>query len=278
MDTFREDHDHQSASDAIRDGSTGAYVNPLGRALSVLSVFGPHDRWMGVSEIALKTSVPLSTASRLIKSLQSLGYLHYQPETKKYRLTAKVLMLGYAAIAHSDLQTLALPKMQELADEMRTHVVLGSRDRLDVVLLECCAFQHGVVRGEPSTFGISVGTRLPIADSPLGWALLAALPELERRYLSLKIENRFKSDWPRIRTRMTKAQLQVQEKGFCASLGEVDPDLAMVAIPLTISGHAPMVIACIGQSSRMTSSRIDREFGPKMRQMVRYLQRETQLE
>ena len=77
---------------------------------------------------------------------------------------------------------------------------------------------------------------------------------------------------------MTKAHLQVQEKGFCASLGEVDPDLAMVAIPLTISGHAPMVIACIGQSSRMTSSRIDREFGPKMRQMVRYLQRETQLE
>jgi len=262
-------------SAAIHDGGSGAYVNPLGRALSVLSVFGPHERWLGASEIALKTSVPLSTASRLIKSLQALGYLHYQPQTKKYRLTAKVLMLGYAAIAHSDLQTLALPKMQELADDMRTHVVLGSRDRLDVVLLECCVFQEGALERESATLGISVGTRLAIADSPLGWALLAALPELERRYLSLKIEHRFNHDWPRVRTRLTRAQIQVQEKGFCASLGEVDPDLAIVAIPLTIAGYAPMVIACIGQSSRMTSSRIDREFGPRLRHMVRYLQRES---
>lgn len=278
MDRLREDRRHFDEAAASHDGSTGAFVNPLGRALSVLSVFGPHDRWLGVHDIAIKTSVPQSTASRLVKSLQALGYLHYQSQTKKYRLTAKVLMLGYAAIAHSDLQTLALPKMRELADDMRTHVVLGSRDRLDVVLLEYCAFRQGDIHTDPSSFGISVGTRLAIVDSPLGWALLAALPELERRYLSLKIENRFRDDWPSIRTRLTKAQVQVQEKGFCASMGEIDPDLAMVAIPLTISGHAPMVIACIGHSSRMTSSRIDREFGPRLRQVVRYLQRESQLE
>ena len=276
MDTFRDDQRHEDDSDASSYGKAGAYVNPLGRALSVLSVFGPHERWMGVTEIALKSSVPMSTASRLLKSLMALDYVHYHPQLKKYRLTAKVLKLGYAAIAHSELQNLALPKMQDLADETQTQVVLGSRDRLDVVLIETCHCRNLTLAGRSLKFGISVGTRLPIAESPLGWALLAALPELERRYLSLKIETRDRLEWSRIRTRLTKAQVQVQVKGFCASLGEIDPDIATVAMPLTISGHAPMVLACIGSTARMSNFRIDREVGPRLKQIVRYLQEEVE--
>ena len=276
MDTFRDDHGHEDGRDATSFGGSSAYVNPLGRALSVLSVFGPHERWVGVTEIALKSSVPMSTASRLLKSLLALDFVHYHPQLKKYRLTAKVLKLGYAAIAHSELQNLALPRMQDLADETQTQVVLGSRDRLDVVLIETCNSRKLSERGRHLKFGISVGTRLPIAESPLGWALLAALPELERRYLSLKIETRDRLEWSRIRTRLTKAQVQVQEKGFCASLGEIDPDIAAIAMPLTISGHAPMVLACIGSSARMTNSRMEREFGPRLKQIVRYLQDEVE--
>ena len=231
---------------------------------------------MGLTEIALKSAIPLSTVSRLLKSLIALGYVHYDPQHKKYRLTAKVLMLGYAAIAHSELQTLASPKMQALADETQTQVVLGSRDRLDVVLLETCECQPLSAARRDLKFGISVGTRLPIAQTPLGWTLLAALPELERRYLSLKMESRDRPEWSRIRTRLTKAQVQVQEKGFCSALGEVDPDIGVVAMPLSISAHPPMVLACIGSSTRMTHSRVEREFGPRMKQLVRYLQKEVE--
>jgi DNA-binding IclR family transcriptional regulator len=276
MDTFRDDQGHRDDSDATSFGTTGAYVNPLGRALSVLSVFGPHERWMGLTEIALKSAVPLSTASRLLKSLLALGYVYYHPQQKKYRLTAKVLKLGYAAIAHSELQNLALPKMQDLADETQTQVVLGSRDRLDVVLIESCHCNDVSNDRRNLKFGISVGTRLAIAESPLGWALLAALPELERRYLSLKIETRDRLNWSRIRKRLTKAQVQIQDKGFCSSLGEIDPDIAAVAMPLTISGHAPLVLACIGSSARMSNSRMEREFGPRLKQIVRYLQEEVE--
>ena len=46
------------------------------------------------------------------------------------------------------------------------------------------------------------------------------------------------------------------------SLGEIDPDISIVAAPLMLPRHSPMVIACLGDSKNMTRARVDRELGP----------------
>jgi DNA-binding IclR family transcriptional regulator len=258
--------------------ATDSFVNPLARAMTVLSAFSPHERWLGPQEISVRTAIPISSAIRFLRSMSSLGYIKYCGEKKKYRLTASVLSLGYAAIAHSDIQSRALPGMQALADEHETYVVLGTRDRLDLVLLECCSSRSDHASRGRVSLSISTGTRLEIAESPLGWALLASLPELERNYLSMKIEQRKKRDWQRISRRFSEAFYQVQQKGYCTSLGEVDPEISVVAAPLLISGCVPMVIACIGASVNMTRARIDRELGPKLIQLERRLIQEISFE
>jgi DNA-binding IclR family transcriptional regulator len=239
--------------------SEGTMVTPLVRGLAILSAFTPRQTWMSNQEIALETGVPTPTVSRMLHSLVSIGYLRYSAELRKYRLAASVLSLGYAAIAHSSVQQLARVEMQAFADASDSYVVLGTRERLDVIVLETSAS-----RQTAPTLDLAAGMRLRIASSPMGWALLAALPELERFYLLGNIERKMGRQWPHLRRRMGEGISQVQNHGFCSSFGEWEPELVIVAAPLTIADHTPLVLACVGRSSKMGRARVDRELGPRL--------------
>jgi DNA-binding IclR family transcriptional regulator len=214
--------------------------------------------------------MPASTVSRLAQSLVALGYLHHSADLRKYRLAAAVLSLGYAAIANSDVQRMARVQMQAFADQHKVHVALSARDRLDLIVLE---------NSTSATAGISLnlhaGVRMGIASSPMGWALLAALPELERYYLLGNVERRMPREWPRLRRRSSEAISQVFRLGFCTSLSEWDPDLGIVAVPLMIPGHAPLALACVGSSAQMSRARVERELGPRLLGIARALQEQS---
>lgn len=239
-----------------------SFINPIGRAFSVLSTFSPHERWLSGADIAARTDLPVSTVLRILKSLVNLGYVHQCVRTRRYRLTALVLSLGYAAIAYSEAQSSLKPAMRALSEQHGLYVVLGTRDRLDVVLLECVTPRSEQSRRSGFRLRISAGTRFDIGESPLGWALLASLPDLERNYLSMKIEQRKSRDWARVRRKMIDAENAVRQRGYCMSLGEIDPDISIVAAPLMLPEHGPMVVACLGETRNMSRSRVERELGP----------------
>jgi len=239
--------------------SGAAFVAPLARSLAVLSAYTPRDTWLGVRELSERTRIPAPTVFRLLRSLVSLDYVRYSVERKKYRLAVSVLALGYAAIARSDVLRVAHKRMQAFADQHGVYVALGTRERLEIILLDNC-------RGTSTQLQLDlhVGTRLGIALSPLGWALLAALPELERFYLLDNVERLQPRDWPRLRRKVGEAISQVHEAGFCVSPTEREAELGVVATPLLILGRAPMALACIGAARQMTRARLERELGPRL--------------
>ncbi|MGO4333058.1 IclR family transcriptional regulator [Cupriavidus sp. 2TAF22] len=245
-------------------------VAPLARSLAVLSAFTPEEQWLGNQEISAHTGIPAPTVSRMLHSLVTLGYLRYSRERRKYRLSAAVLSLGYGAIAHRTIHRLARVKMQAFADASQTFVVLAIRDRLDLIVLATCTSQSTAI-----DLRLPVGTRLHIASSPLGWALLASLPELERFYLLGNVERKMARDWPRLRRRIGEGISETLNSGFCTSIGEWEPELGVVATPVNLPGHAPLVIACIGPGARMSRARTDRELGPRLAATAHALQEEA---
>ncbi|MDR5825633.1 helix-turn-helix domain-containing protein [Caballeronia sp. LZ043] len=255
---------------AGRDGASPTMVVPLARSLAILGAFTPQEPWLGNQEIVFETGIPAPTVSRMLRSLVALGFLHYAPAQRKYRLAASVLSLGYAAIAQSSVQRLARRSMQAFADASGTYVVLAARDRLDVIVLETCA-------SKPATLDLDLhaGARLRIASSPMGWALLAALPELERFYLLGNVERRAGRDWPHLRRRISEGISQTHNAGYCTSLGEWEPDLAIVAAPLLIRDQTPLVLACIGPSAKLGRARIERELGPRLAAIAQHLQEQV---
>lgn len=241
------------------DDLGGSFIEPIARALSVLAAFTPQDVWLGNREIQLRTNLAAPTLSRLLRTLHTLGYVYRSEDRRKYRLAAGVMALGYAAMAHSDVQSIARPTMQRLADESRTCVALASRDRLEVVVIESC---NGDTASLPSSLG--VGARLALANTPIGWALLGGLPEVERYYLLDNIERRFPRDWSYLRRRFGDAIFQVQQRGFCMALGEPAPEFCILAAPLMLRGETPMALACIGTSAGVSKARIERDLGPRL--------------
>lgn len=235
-------------------------VMPFARALALLGAYTPQVRWLSNRELAARTQLPASTITRIAQCLVQLGYLHYDAGERKYRLAAPVLALGYAAIANLSLQRAARVHMQAFADSQRMHVNLSSRERLDLIVMESCSGTR-----EPLSLNLHVGARVGIASSPMGWALLGVLPELERCYLMENVERRMPREWPRQRQRVGEAIAQVYELGYCMSIGEWDPGLAIVARPILVEGHVPLVLACVGSSAQITRARVHRELGPRLR-------------
>lgn len=234
-------------------------VAPFARALTLLAAFTPQEPWLGLRDLASRTGLPPSTAARIAQSLVVLGYLQHSPQLRRYRLAAPVLALGYGALANSDVQITARAHMASFADQHKVHVSLSSRDRLDVVVLESC-------RGTQSALvlNLHVGVRLGLVSSPIGWALLAALPELERYYLLEHVERRQPREWPHLRRRSCEGISQVQQNGFCSSPDEAGRELTIVAAPVRVPGHAPLVLACVGASAQATRTRVQRELGPRL--------------
>ena len=64
------------------------------RALKVMEVICYEEREMGVNEIASKMGDYPSTIYRVIATLVAHGYLYQNPESNKYGLNYKVVMLG----------------------------------------------------------------------------------------------------------------------------------------------------------------------------------------
>ncbi len=244
-------------------------VTPLVRALVLISAFSPQERWLGNGQFAQRTGLPPSTVSRIAQSLVRLGYLLHDEVRRQYRLAPAVLGLGYAAIAHSAIQGLAGERMAAFARQNRVHVCLAARDRLDLVVLECRRSLDS-----PVALPLSVGMRVGIAQSPMGWSMLAALPVLERCYLLGNVERRMARDWSRLRRRVWEGMAQVGETGYCTSIGEWEPELGVLATSVLLEGSAPFVLACIGMSQTMTRARVARELGPRLLAMREALQTE----
>ncbi|MFT3819287.1 MAG: helix-turn-helix domain-containing protein [Rubrivivax sp.] len=234
-------------------------VMPFARALMLLAVFTPQRRWLSNRDFVEHTGLPASTITRIGQSLVQLGYLQYDAHQRLYRLAAPVLALGYAAFANSDVQQAARVHMKDFVRRHKLHVSLSCRDRLDLIVLESCDSGQAAW-----SLNLDVGARVGIAASPMGWALLAALPELERYYLLDKVERKIPRQWPTLRRRCNEAIAQVQELGYCAAATEPTPELGVVAAPLWLENHAPLVLSCVGANLQMSRARIQREIGPQL--------------
>ncbi len=135
------------------------FVIALARGLEVLRCFEPRERYLGLSELARRTSLPKATVARLAGTLAKLGYLRYWEALGKYSLGTGVLSLGYSMLSNLDIRDVARPLMQELAEYARASIAVGVRDRLSVLYIEW------VRSSAPITVMRSVGVRLPLARS-----------------------------------------------------------------------------------------------------------------
>ncbi len=146
------------------------FLKTLARGLRVFVAFTPEHPEASLTDISEVLGVDPSTASRFVYTLESLGYLERNQETKLYRVSSKTYALTVSLSGPRNLRKVSLPFMEELRDTTGETVVLGVRDVAEMVIIEVVETRHFLVpRGW-------VGGRVPIHCSALGKAVLANLP------------------------------------------------------------------------------------------------------
>src|SRR5207244_1925889 len=92
--------------------SGDAYVQSFARGLSVIRAFSAERPAMTVSEVAAAAGLTRAGARRILLTLAQLGYVTAQG--RQFRLTARILDLGFAYLSSMPFWGLAEPIMEEL--------------------------------------------------------------------------------------------------------------------------------------------------------------------
>jgi DNA-binding IclR family transcriptional regulator len=269
--TLHSGHDlREMPTTASRAGSTGVdrkFVSALARGLEVLRAFTPGEGLLGNGEIVERTGLPKPTVTRLTYTLTKLGYLTYAERLGKYQLAPAALSLGYSALANMRIRQIARGSMQALADYADASVALGTRDRLDIIYVEHCRSRHGVM------LRLGLGSRIPIANTAMGRALIAGLPESERDWLLGYLRREAGKAWPKMRVTIERAIDEVAARGFALALGEWERDINAVGVPLVApDGSGTFAFNCGAPSFQFTREKLEREIGPRLVNMVRNLE------
>ena len=240
------------------------FVTALARGLEVLRAFTPTEGLLGNGEIAERTGLPKPTVSRLTYTLTKLGYLAHVERLAKYQLAPAALALGYTALANIRIRQLARTHMQELADYAGAVVALGTRDRLDLLYLELARSKHGAM------LRLMQGSRLPLATTAMGRALIAGMPEAERTWLLGYIKRKEGKNWPKVKASIERAIKDFESQGFTVSLGEWERDINAAGVPLTApDGSGVFAFNCGAPAFQFTRERLESDIGPRLVNMVR---------
>jgi len=243
------------------------FVVALARGLELLRAFTPSEALLGNHELAARTGLPKATVSRLTYTLTKLGYLAHMERLGKYQLAPAALAIGYSTLANMRIRRIAQPAMQEFANCAGASVSLGTRDRLNVIYLEHCRCPSAVM------LRLDLGSRIPLATTAMGRALMAALPQNEREWLMGHLARREGERWPAIRAGIEQAVDDVAKRGFTVSVGDWHADVSAVGVPyIATDGSGVFAFNCGAPNFQMSRARLEADIGPRLVNMVRNLE------
>ena len=160
--------DPVTAADAP-DKPGDSYVQSFARGLAVIRAFNAERPEQTLTDVAATTGLTRAGARRILLTLQTLGYV--EAEGRLFRLTPRILDLGFAYLTSMPFWNLAEPVMEELSALVHESCSAAVLDRTEIV------YVLRVPTHKIMTINLSIGSRLPAYCTSMGRVLLAALDD-----------------------------------------------------------------------------------------------------
>lgn len=219
------------------------------KALAILMAFTPNNHPMGTLELSKKLGIHKSTISRLLHLLTDNGFLHQNPETKKYFLGRAAAEIGNTALRSlkSELVAIAQPYLNDLCEEVGESVALEVVSGTTVVLAHHCE-GRGHIR-----FSFQLGEQVPLHVAAGSKTILAHRPpEFVRRCLNGKL-HRYTRNTIVSKKKYRELLATVRKTGIAYDNGERYEDTRAIAAPiLDHQGIAVAAVVIAGPAFRLT--------------------------
>lgn len=228
--------------------ASGDFVQSLARGLSVIRAFDAEHAELTLSDVARRAGITRAAARRFLLTLESLGYV--ASDARAFRLTPRVLELGFSYLSSLSLPEIVQPHLEALSREVDESVSAAVLDGADVV------YVARVPTRRIMSVRITIGTRFPAFATSLGRVLLAGLPDGAADAALAA------SDLPHLtdrtltdRVALHDELVRVREQGWSLVDGELEPGLRSIAAPL--HGRDGRVVAALNVSTSATRDSVE---------------------
>lgn len=161
---LRDDNETVPANETIDE----RYVVPgLSRGLALLQLFTRERPEQKLTELAEGLGLTRSAAYRLVYTLEKEGFLARDTGTRRYRVTPRVLNLGFEYLYSRPLTSAAQPYLIRLSEQTRATAYLMVLDGWETVTLS------RVLPVAPLITTLQIGRRIPAHLSASGRAMLS---------------------------------------------------------------------------------------------------------
>ncbi|MEU9115797.1 IclR family transcriptional regulator C-terminal domain-containing protein [Streptomyces sp. NPDC048483] len=147
------------------------FVESVARGLITLTAFGTGRAELSLTAVAEATGLARATARRALITLEHLGYI--ATDGKLFRLTPRVLELGFAHLSGLTLPAIAQPHLAALVERVHDSASMAVLSGDDI------QYVARVPTVRIMSVNITLGTRFPAYPTSMGRVLLAGLPPAE---------------------------------------------------------------------------------------------------
>jgi IclR family pca regulon transcriptional regulator len=231
------------------EAASGDFVQSLARGLSVIRAFDAEHAELTLSDVARRAGITRAAARRFLLTLESLGYV--ASDARAFRLTPRVLELGFSYLSSLSLPEIVQPHLEALSREVDESVSAAVLDGADIV------YVARVPTRRIMSVRITIGTRFPAFATSLGRVLLAGLPgsaadaALAASDLA-PLTARTLTDSTALHDELDRVRAQ----GWSLVDGELEPGLRSIAAPL--HGRDGRVVAALNVSTSATRDSVER--------------------
>ena len=240
------------------DRESDSYVQSLARGLSVICAFGPGHAAMTLSDVAERAGITRAGARRILLTLQTLGYV--ASDGRRFRLSPKILNLGYSYLSSLDFWSFAEPIMEALVERVHESCSASVLDGDDIV------YVLRVPTRRIMSINLGIGSRLPAYAASMGRVLLAALsePELDA-YLAHTARRPYTKLTVHEAEELRRTIAEVRTQGWALVDQELEEGLRSIAVPLrNRSGRVVAALNISAHASRVSVARMTAELLPEL--------------
>ncbi|MBI4967258.1 MAG: helix-turn-helix domain-containing protein [Rhodospirillales bacterium] len=234
-------------------GAQPGVVQSLTRAMSLLDALAAAERGLGLSEIAQRVKLPVSTVHRLLTTLQRFGYVHFESERGLWQVGVQAFVVGVSFLRSRDIAAIARPILARMMEASGETANLAVADQGEIIYLA------QVESREMMRAMAKPGSRVAMYCSALGKAILAAWPEaevrrlIERRGLARLTPNTITSG-----ARLLDELAAIREKGY--ALDDEEHSIGLRCVAAAIFDEIGQPVAAVSLSApkaRLPNARLD---------------------
>ena len=203
------------------------FINSLARGFKLLEKMAEAEHPLTLSQVAESMEMTLPTAYRFLYTLQAIELIEKEPDRKAYRITPKVLKLGFGVFKSSELWSTAHPHL------LRASQAYGETFNLAILENDQILYIDRVKTQSILTINLEIGSKLPAFCTSMGRVLLAWLPREEaRRRLRLNPREKHTDGTVTDLAKLEDILVHVRRSGYAVNSGELAAELSSVAAPV----------------------------------------------